>query len=97
MAAVFGPLAEIERIVDEVDGNVVIANINSSSQAVIGGATDAVERAIDVVQRGRDQRRPDPGEPRLPHLDRGPGPEPARRGAAPAGPARARGCPSSPT
>ena len=46
MAAVFGPLTEIERVVDAVDGNVVIANINSFSQAVIGGATDAVERAI---------------------------------------------------
>ena len=30
MAAVFAPLAEIERIVDAVDGNVVIANINST-------------------------------------------------------------------
>ncbi len=40
MAAVFGPLAEIERVVDSIDGNVVIANINSNSQAVIGGATD---------------------------------------------------------
>ena len=37
MAAVFGPLAEIERIVAEADGYVVIANINSNSQAVIGG------------------------------------------------------------
>ncbi len=46
MAAVFGPLAEIERVVGSVDGNVVIANINSTSQAVIGGATEAVERAV---------------------------------------------------
>ncbi len=50
MAAVFGPLAEIERVVEAVDGNVVIANINSFSQAVIGGATDAVERAIAAFQ-----------------------------------------------
>ena len=50
MAAVFGPLAEIERIVAAVDGYVVIANINSTSQAVIGGATDAVEQAMAAFQ-----------------------------------------------
>ena len=37
MAAVFGPLEEIERIVAEADGYVVVANINSFSQAVVGG------------------------------------------------------------
>ena len=47
MAAVFAPLAEIERIVAAVDGYVVIANINSTSQAVVGGATDAVERTVE--------------------------------------------------
>ena len=50
MAAVFGPLAEIERIVGSINGNVVIANINSFSQAVIGGATDAVTRAIKAFE-----------------------------------------------
>ena len=50
MAAVFGPLAEIERIVGSISGNVVIANINSFSQAVIGGATDAVTRAIEAFE-----------------------------------------------
>ena len=49
MAAVFGPLEEIERVAASVDGNVVVANINSSSQAVIGGATKAVERALEVL------------------------------------------------
>ena len=51
MAAVFGPLTEIQRIVDEVHsggGYVVVANINSGSQAVVGGATAAVEQAIEV-------------------------------------------------
>ncbi|MEZ5097295.1 MAG: type I polyketide synthase [Nocardioides sp.] len=48
MAAVFGPLTEIERIVDEADGYVVIANINSTSQAVVGGATAAVERVVQT-------------------------------------------------
>ncbi len=50
MAAVFGPLTEIERVVDSIDGNVVIANINSNNQAVIGGATEAVERAVATFQ-----------------------------------------------
>ncbi|MGV1005932.1 MAG: SDR family NAD(P)-dependent oxidoreductase [Candidatus Nanopelagicales bacterium] len=50
MAAVFGPLADIERIVAEADGYVVIANINSNSQAVIGGATAAVQAAIGACQ-----------------------------------------------
>ncbi|MGE5695920.1 MAG: SDR family NAD(P)-dependent oxidoreductase [Candidatus Sericytochromatia bacterium] len=50
MAAVFGPLAEIERVVAETDGYVVVANINSTGQAVIGGATDAVDRAVAAFQ-----------------------------------------------
>ena len=54
MAAVFGPLGEIERIVAETDGYVVVANINSTSQAVVGGATEAVERAVAAF-------RDDPG------------------------------------
>jgi acyl transferase domain-containing protein len=47
MAAVFGPLTEIERIVDATPGYVVVANINSNNQAVVGGATDAVLTAIE--------------------------------------------------
>ena len=50
MAAVFGPLPDIERIVAEVDGYVVVANINSNTQAVIGGATAAVEAAVAAFQ-----------------------------------------------
>ena len=48
MAAVLAPLDEIERVVDSIDGYVVIANVNSPSQAVIGGATAAVEAAIEA-------------------------------------------------
>ena len=51
MAAVFAPLAEVERILKTIDGYVVIANINSGSQAVIGGASKAVEHAIDAFQK----------------------------------------------
>jgi acyl transferase domain-containing protein len=50
MAAVFGPLSDVERIVAEVDGYVVVANINSGTQAVIGGATTAVEAAVAAFQ-----------------------------------------------
>ena len=46
MAAVFAPLEEVERTLGEVDGYVVVANVNSHTQAVIGGATEAVEAAV---------------------------------------------------
>jgi acyl transferase domain-containing protein len=51
MAAVMAPLAEIERVLAGVGGAVVVANVNSPSQAVIGGASDAVERALAAFQR----------------------------------------------
>ncbi|MGB5658157.1 MAG: SDR family NAD(P)-dependent oxidoreductase [Thermoanaerobaculia bacterium] len=50
MAAVFAPLEEIERLLSTIDGYVVVANINSYSEAVIGGASKAVERAIEALQ-----------------------------------------------
>ncbi len=53
MAAVIAPLAEVEAILKRVDGYVVPANINSESQAVIGGETKAVEQAVDLfTERG---------------------------------------------
>jgi acyl transferase domain-containing protein/acyl carrier protein len=50
MAAVFAPLAEVQRIVDTADGYVVLANVNSNNQAVIGGATPAVEATMGRLQ-----------------------------------------------
>ncbi|MDH3198960.1 MAG: acyltransferase domain-containing protein, partial [Candidatus Krumholzibacteria bacterium] len=50
MAAVFGPIDEVENILASVDGYVVVANINSTKEAVIGGDSAAVERAIDAVR-----------------------------------------------
>ena len=47
MAAVFAPLADIQRVLASIDGYAVIANINSSEQAVIGGASDAIDEAIE--------------------------------------------------
>ena len=51
MAAVFAPLEEVERILKTVQGYVVIANVNSEHQAVIGGATNAVTQAMEVLQK----------------------------------------------
>ena len=51
MAAVFAPLEEIERILKTVNGYVVIANINSDHQGVIGGASKAVEQAMELLQK----------------------------------------------
>ncbi len=51
MAAVFAPIAEIERILKTIDGYVVIANVNSEHQAVIGGATVAIEKAMQIFQK----------------------------------------------
>ena len=48
MAAVFAPLPEIERILKTIDGYVVIANLNSDKQAVIGGASLAVDLAVEA-------------------------------------------------
>ena len=51
MAAVFAPLEEIERILKTVHGYVVIANVNSNRQGVIGGASKAVEQAMEAFQK----------------------------------------------
>ncbi len=46
MAAITAPLGEVQRILGTVSGYVVTANINSVSQCVIGGATQAVAQAM---------------------------------------------------
>ena len=51
MAAVFAPLEEVERTVKTIDGYVVIANINSEHQTVIGGASEAVKKAAETFQK----------------------------------------------
>jgi acyl transferase domain-containing protein/NAD(P)-dependent dehydrogenase (short-subunit alcohol dehydrogenase family)/acyl carrier protein len=51
MAAVFAPLAEIARILKTISGYVVVANINSERQAVIGGASKAVENAVEAFRK----------------------------------------------
>lgn len=51
MAAVFAPISEVERILKTIDGYAVIANINSEHQAVIGGASQTIEKAMEVFQK----------------------------------------------
>ena len=69
MAAVFAPIAEVERILKTIDGYVVIANVNSNTQSVIGGASEASSRRRRFSS-GRLQRRGVAGQPRLSHLHR---------------------------
>ena len=51
MAAITAPLSEIERILKAVNGYVVIANLNSEHQVVIGGASQAVDEAVQHFQK----------------------------------------------
>jgi acyl transferase domain-containing protein/NAD(P)-dependent dehydrogenase (short-subunit alcohol dehydrogenase family)/acyl carrier protein len=46
MAAVLAPYDVVEKVLAQIDGYVVPANINSKSQCVIGGSSTAVERAV---------------------------------------------------
>ena len=50
MAAVSAPLDKVEEILKTIQGYVVLANINSPVQSVIGGATDAVDQALIAFQ-----------------------------------------------
>jgi len=51
MAAVIGPYEKVARILNEADGYVVAANLNSHNQTVIGGASEAVRAAIERFNR----------------------------------------------
>ena len=46
MAAVSAPLTKVEEVIKSIDDYVVIANINSPVQCVLGGTTKAIEEAI---------------------------------------------------
>ena len=50
MAAVLAPYEVVEATLQEVEGYVVPANINSNSQSVIGGESKAVEAVIKLFQ-----------------------------------------------
>ncbi|NWG21710.1 MAG: SDR family NAD(P)-dependent oxidoreductase [Chloroflexi bacterium] len=51
MAAVMAPLDVVLETLKEVDGYIVPANINSYNQAVVGGASKAVEQAIELFTK----------------------------------------------
>ncbi len=51
MAAVFAPIAEIEAALAAIDGYVVVANYNCTRQAVIGGASAAVDLAVQAFKQ----------------------------------------------
>ncbi|HNP70651.1 MAG TPA: beta-ketoacyl synthase N-terminal-like domain-containing protein, partial [Kouleothrix sp.] len=58
MAAVMAPLDVVQQTLQSIDGYVVAANINSYGQAVIGGASKAVEQAIELfTQKGFQAQR----------------------------------------
>ncbi len=50
MAAVFGPIDKIEKILGTIEEYVVIANINSTREAVIGGSTAGVNKAMAALR-----------------------------------------------
>ena len=89
MAAVMAPLEEVEEIVAGTDGYVVLANVNSTHQVVLGGATEAVGRSRRGPAGARAPSDAVAGQPRLPHRDRGPRERAAARGAQAAWAARA--------
>jgi acyl transferase domain-containing protein len=58
LAAVSAPLEAVEQIIAEVDGYLVLANVNSPHQLVLGGDTDAVEQAVAMlIERGERATR----------------------------------------
>ncbi len=50
MAAVMAPPDEVREVIDSIDGYVVLANINSTHQVVLGGATEPVGDAVKALQ-----------------------------------------------
>ncbi|MBN1581587.1 MAG: acyltransferase domain-containing protein [Anaerolineae bacterium] len=53
MAAVSAPLGEVEQILAQIEGYVIVSNVNSLSQVVVGGETAAVEQAVSAfIQAG---------------------------------------------
>ena len=88
MAAVMAPLSEIEEIVAATDGYVVLANVNSTHQVVLGGATEAVGRVVAALQERGHQAIPLPVSHAFHTEIVAPASGPLRGDAAAAGPAR---------
>ncbi|HYD54414.1 MAG TPA: beta-ketoacyl synthase N-terminal-like domain-containing protein, partial [Gemmatimonadaceae bacterium] len=58
MAAVFAPVADVERVLAGIDDYVVPANINARKQVVIGGSTSGVTQAIAALEAAGMQVAP---------------------------------------
>ncbi len=50
MASVFGPFEEVQRILGEVPGYAIPANINSTGQTVVAGESVAIEAAAKIFE-----------------------------------------------
>ena len=51
MVAVSAPIEEVQRILEGIEEYVVIANINSPLQSVVGGSTPGIVAALDAFQK----------------------------------------------
>ncbi|GAP11267.1 polyketide synthase module [Bellilinea caldifistulae] len=51
MVAVSAPIQEVERILQEISEYVVIANINSPMQSVVGGSTAGIQAALEAFEK----------------------------------------------
>ncbi len=60
MIAVFAPIEEVEAIIATIEPYVVVANINSRHQAVVGGSTPGVEAATAALTAAGHQVVPLP-------------------------------------
>ncbi|HSN84171.1 MAG TPA: SDR family NAD(P)-dependent oxidoreductase [Polyangiales bacterium] len=60
MAAVLAPIDEVKKILASIDGYVVIANINSFGQSVIGGSSPAVTTAVEAITKAGHRAIPLP-------------------------------------
>ncbi len=60
MIAVFAPIEEVEAIIATIEPYVVVANINSRHQAVVGGSTPGVEAATAALTEAGHQVVPLP-------------------------------------
>jgi acyl transferase domain-containing protein len=60
MAAVGGPIEEIQKVLSTIEDYVVVANINSTREAVIGGSTIGVQKAIAALGEAGYTAKPIP-------------------------------------
>ncbi|MBN2383391.1 SDR family NAD(P)-dependent oxidoreductase [bacterium] len=51
MASVFADISQIKPVLEQCQGYVIAANINSPTQTVIAGATHTVEHAVELFER----------------------------------------------